>query len=415
MNACQADLFWSDCANKRTYLFGDRYQQIYRFRGASSAFHDAVKKSSVKLTLTGSFRFGSNIAQYASCVLVAFGGDHLYGRAVDNGTVEVLDTNTGGNSTMKTGVVLCRTKNGEFKYLNTFSPPRWCYLGGQTKFDPKIESWQHELYSFLKGDAVSFVYKGEIFESREGIKEYIDDEEDIDLSKAFTLLEFLVSQNKSLDTFYDELRRSFSPMKKDETPDTYNGVIMSTVHKAKGLEFSCPVLIWDDFNFKAISSAVVNKKIHCDEANHLYVAISRAKKRLILAPSAKSCLDDLANKGFIELPPTFILESCRVMLVAWEADWKLFSSDSGSDVPYPPEWNATDYPLAIHPLMSVSEQRRCLHSYLRRLHPDKFFPRFGNRFEPNEKKALTENLLQITRRCNEMLESLRGEDGEEED
>jgi superfamily I DNA/RNA helicase len=75
LTACQAKLFWGNSAGKRTYLLGDSYQQIYAFRGASFAFNNAVHRStSKKFTLTGSFRFGKNIAAYATCVLKALAG-----------------------------------------------------------------------------------------------------------------------------------------------------------------------------------------------------------------------------------------------------------------------------------------------------------------------------------------------------
>ena len=70
---------------------------------------------------------------------------------------------------------------------------------------------------------------------------------DLELSKALTLLKFLVSQGKPIGEFYSDFRNSFPPMQENESPDDYNRVIMPTVHKAKGLEFNCTVVINDDF------------------------------------------------------------------------------------------------------------------------------------------------------------------------
>jgi hypothetical protein len=171
-------------------------------------------------------------------VLKALGGDVLKGRAIDNGIIEVDESD--GESTMTRGIVLCRTQNGMLKYLHSKKPVRWCYLGGSANLAGpiKMQRWQYSLESFLKEEQPSFTYRNEKFKSIEDIKEFIDEENDIELSKSLVLLEYLVSKEMSLDEFYSELKESFCPMNEGETPENYQGIIMSTVHRAKGLEFS---------------------------------------------------------------------------------------------------------------------------------------------------------------------------------
>jgi len=437
MTDCQADLFWGQHqrTRKRIYLFGDRYQQVYRFRGASRSFWDMVDASNPKFTLTGSFRFGKNIASCATCVLRALGGETLHGRSNDEGRVEVF-VNQDGSQTMDSCTVLCRTQNGIFRYLHENRPARWSYLSGESKLPQGPEQWQLDLESFIKGQkdkgsdredgdsdedclesASTFTYKGETFHTIQGINEYIDEEGDIELRKSLTLLKFLVSQRKPLVDFYSDLRASFSPLQKDESPDEYNGVIMSTVHKAKGLEFNCPVLIYADFRFEAIKSAVINRERHCDEANILYVAITRAKRHLYLTEKANSCLQLLSELSHVQvqLPSMFSLDSSRKKLSDWQDTFALFKEHSGliesiSDVPYPPEWNNDRYPLSLHHAMSISEQRKQLMQFLRIYHPDKFFPRFRHRMHSDMVEDITKILEQITRKCTEICGSLRGEE-----
>jgi hypothetical protein len=112
MNACQADLFWGQWqrASKRIYLFGDRFQQVYRFCGASHSFRVMVDASNPKLTLTGSFWFGKNITLLPTTVLRALGGDTLYGRSKEEGMVIK-------GQALNCGVVLCRSQNGIFIIL----------------------------------------------------------------------------------------------------------------------------------------------------------------------------------------------------------------------------------------------------------------------------------------------------------
>ena len=218
MTACQADLFWGlhQRSDKIIYLFGDRYQQIYRFRGASRSFRDMVDESNPKFTLTGTFRFGKNIANCASCVLRSLGGSPLHGRSTDDGRVILVEDDDDGeeeeDTAMHRGVVLCRSQNGIFRYLYTHSPDRWCYLSGGISNIQDPKQWQLDLEEFVQGNRTTFTHKGETFESIPGIKDYIDDEGDIDLYRTLTLLQFLVAQGKSIQEFFSDLRASYFPL-----------------------------------------------------------------------------------------------------------------------------------------------------------------------------------------------------------
>ena len=121
------------------------------------------------------------------------------------------------------------------------------------------------------------------------------------------------------------MNKSFFPMGDDQSSDDYckNGVILTTVHNAKGLEFNCPVLVHDDFLFDSIGSSVVNKDLRGDEGNLLYVAITRAKKHLYLSPKAKLCLIHLSEQ-YARWQSLLNESSSRVLSV--------------EDIPSPPDW-----------------------------------------------------------------------------
>ena len=77
--------------------------------------------------------------------------------------------------------------------------------------------------------------------------------------------------------------------------DDINGIILSTIHKAKGLEndrvfFLCPELIPSRF-------ATMDWQFE-QEQNLKYVAITRAKKELIYVHS-KEFLEDIKGKVFL--------------------------------------------------------------------------------------------------------------------
>ena len=59
-------------------------------------------------------------------------------------------------------------------------------------------------------------------------------------------------------------------------------IVFSTAHKAKGLEFDT-VRLADDFNIETLSNSQPTPVCYStDERNLMYVAVTRAKKRLIL-------------------------------------------------------------------------------------------------------------------------------------
>ncbi len=420
MTKCQADLFWGQRqrTDKKTYLFGDRYQQIYRFRGASRSFRNMVYASSPKFTLSGSFRFGKNIADCATCVLKALEGDELYGRSRDDGKVCCLLEED--IMTMKRGVVLCRTRNGILKHLYAYRPERWCYLGGGSSNFPQVQKWQLDLESFIQGNISCFKYKGYIYESIKDIEDYIEDEGDNELVKTLNLLTFLVAKGKSIQEFYSDLRGSYSPMREGESPDEYNGLVMSTVHQAKGLEFKI-VLLAPDFRWEVIKSAFIDMMIHCDEANILYVAITRSKCNLYLTEEASQCLNYLSGLDHVNVPiqSSSSFQSSMKKLHDWRCEWEFFEKKSDviesiNDVIFPPEWNNDEYPLALHPHMTLESQRRTVREFLRIYHPDKFLPRFGDAIQsPIVREEIKKVLEEITQKCTEIwtsLQSLREED-----
>ncbi|VXD05729.1 ATP-dependent helicase (fragment) [Enterobacterales bacterium 8AC] len=57
----------------RIVLVGDRYQQIYRFRGADNALSSLRLEQAERLWLTTSFRFGPAVPQMANMLLATFG------------------------------------------------------------------------------------------------------------------------------------------------------------------------------------------------------------------------------------------------------------------------------------------------------------------------------------------------------
>jgi superfamily I DNA/RNA helicase len=290
MTPCQADLFWGEERrdNRITHLFGDQWQQLYRFRGARECFKSTIQESAANLHLTGSFRFGKVVAETASSVLSLLGGTKLIGLSNDSGTIQM-------KSAFCSGAVLCRTNNGILRYLLYEQPRKWSFLDPSAKL-PKLLPWMLKLEAFVnakKDEGATFTRRGETFKSNEEIEEYLDDEDDIELMKTFQLLHLLKEKGVSLSEFYDQIGKSHRPLRDGESPDEYTGVIVTTTHRAKGLEFK-NVCIYENFRFKAL------QKLHClakcrgvDEVNLLYVAVTRCKQNLFLSQAARDFLREV--------------------------------------------------------------------------------------------------------------------------
>jgi hypothetical protein len=207
---CQADLFWGKYRrrDRAVYLFGDQYQQLYRFRGAGDSFQEVYenRQSQQNFDSTGSFRFGSTIADTASTVLKSIGGKQLKGRAVEPG--ELHDAVAFDNH----GVVLCRTNKGLYSFLFDTRPTKWCYLDNRKTAFPEPKRWVYDLEAFLRtmrtgnegdeDDRVQdddsallsiFRYNHETFNTVEEIDEYIADEGDTELLRNLSLLQFLIN------------------------------------------------------------------------------------------------------------------------------------------------------------------------------------------------------------------------------
>jgi hypothetical protein len=393
MTPCQADLFWGDHVrrNRVTYLFGDRHQQLYRFRGASKSFCDMLEsRDTTCFSLTGSFRFGEEIATIATSVLKAVSGEPLKGRSNDPGTVQRSDD----GMSRPPGVVLCRSNNGIMKYLFAFPPKKWCYLDGRRRAMPEIPRWVKELENAIDivGDTPAaadpnlelnqFRYKGEEFNSMDDLRGFADEEEDHELMRYLDLVRFLKPRQMTLADFKETIEKSFQPCK--GPIENYDGIVFATVHKAKGLEFK-NVFVFDDFDFKAMGSKDLAAERRQDELNVLYVAVTRAKSKLLLIGRLSEFVEGLGSIDSVRASV-----SVAELRSQWEDKWIAFDNDqteitSIDDIPWPSNLDDDSPSLLLDSRMSEDEQRQFLRKTMLRFHPDRFLPKFRRRFKSGVK------------------------------
>jgi len=439
MTPCQGNLFWGDhqTTNKVIYLFGDYFQQLYRFRGAGDSFQKLFQIAIPKFNLSGSFRFGKNIAAFASCILKGIGGETLYGRALDEGKVKEAEN-------IKKGIVLCRSNNGMYQYIQSQRPKRWCFLQKSLKPRKSSKRWEEDLEKFLAAllgqheeEADSddgndyttpsesiFLYKGEKLVSIEDIRNFAEDEGDDELSRTLSLLLYLKSVGTEMSSFTERINSSFYPLEENECPDDYDGVVLSTVHTAKGLEFDS-VLIFNDFNFECIMKAAAGQSNSLDEANTLYVAVTRARRHLYLTAKAKKCFNHLAFQVNIGLPNHLSSEVLLAYRTKWKEDWALFllsAKNSGhysigniDDIVWPPYWDDPNNMFALDRNMPKNDTKK----YIRRIrlayHPDKFlrilrYPKYWHiKHVKKLKDEVKERLNNIIHSCTTYMEQYNPE------
>ncbi|KAG8515948.1 F-box DNA helicase 1, partial [Galemys pyrenaicus] len=278
---------------------GDPHQQIYTFRGAVNALF-TVPHTHV-FYLTQSFRFGVEIAYVGATILdvckrvrkkTLVGGNHQSGIRGDvKGQVALLSRT---NANVFDEAV--RVTEGEV-------PARIHLIGGIKSFglDRIIDIWillqpeeeRKKQNLFIKDKFIRrWVHK----EGFSGFKRYVTAAEDKELEAKIAVVE---KYNIRIPELVERIEKCHI-----EDRD-FAEYILGTVHKAKGLEFDT-VHVLDDFVKVPCARHNLAQLPHFrvesfseDEWNLLYVAVTRAKKRLIMTKSLENILT-LAGEYFLQ-------------------------------------------------------------------------------------------------------------------
>lgn len=252
-------------------LVGDKYQQIYQFRGAVDAL-DKVEAPSYYLTQ--SFRFGSQVAGVANHLLNGFFSEErpLQGLGAE-GTI--------GGARPENYTFLART--------NAFLFAEACNKAGRCKMFASGSGQYGELPLFQAVMDVYNLYAG----NKQDIK-------DIELKNFDTykdLYDFVQTGQAdpewSISTAVVEKYRAGVPAQVGKIRSSLTStaadaqVVLVTAHRAKGMEWDTvvlgsdyPELFTEDGDLKEIGPDRLTQ-VKADEINLLYVASTRAKKNLI--------------------------------------------------------------------------------------------------------------------------------------
>ncbi|PIK39666.1 putative F-box only protein 18 [Apostichopus japonicus] len=267
-------------------LVGDPHQQIYSFRGARNAM-DNIQADTV-YHLTRSFRFGSEIAYMANCILDVF--KHMTEQTIV-GTEE--DGSLCGQQVGQKAIV-CRGNTTIFKEavrlttMENHAHRRLAFTGG-FNFDKLMD-----LYKLSTGSTCSirndFYRKMQSFSN---LEVYARNADDVELQGLIQIVR----------VFNHRLPELIEKIKKETVENLQSAtIVLTTAHKAKGLEFDT-VQLATDFSIFSLNVVpveggdVITEDINLpeDEKNLIYVAVTRAKKSLMLNENLKKCLGKISE------------------------------------------------------------------------------------------------------------------------
>lgn len=245
----------------RKVYIGDTRQAIYSFRGANDIMDQTTAEA--EFSLTNSFRFGEGVASLANAILSAH--DDLPHRIVGRGEHEtVMSVHRGGPHT-----ILARTNSMLFaeaiSALESGHP--FGFVGGVDNYRFDIVLDAHHLKTGHKEKVRDRFVRA--FASFEDMEAYAEDTEDHEIK-------FLT---KIVNKYRNDVPDYVNRIKEEAAPTlTGNEIIMTTGHKAKGLEWMDVVLTEDftDLTCKVDKESGQSLPPPREEVNLLYVATTRA-------------------------------------------------------------------------------------------------------------------------------------------
>lgn len=312
VNPAMLDIF--ERQKCRKVLTGDPYQSIYQFRRAVDGMTNS--KADQNYYLTKSFRFGQSIANIASTFLPLRGESRpVFGR-------EDIESKIGSPNDLKeflsyqNKAVITRTNAQIFAESVRFASMGYTvYVEGGEKmlnFDLLTDLSRMKEGAVPQDSFLSTFFKTS---GKNG-------------TQAFNMLEEFATENsisewqfrcKLINNYGKELPNAINLLKKalataEEKPSN-DVVIITNVHKSKGLEYDA-VLLADDFDLTPIqegkkgvistislnSMSPLHAEKQAENVNLLYVALTRAKKFLCFENTELINFINQAHKALLNKP-----------------------------------------------------------------------------------------------------------------
>lgn len=257
-NDCVVDIVMQQTRVKKVFV-GDSYQQIYSWRGASNALKKVdIDGTTIKLRLTKSFRCSNEISNKALNYLQICDEDEVF-----FGNEDIVDDTLLYNDY----AVIARSNIQLFQYVAFETENKKIYFVGGF--------YSYKFYDLL--DLVKLKYKkpGEKadirnpffanFDTLEELKSYAENANEVEILTKIKVSMSVPSLSKELASLKERVVNKASDA----------DIIATTAHKSKGLEWD-HVLLLKGFCDLSSPKTIPTQ----EEINLLYVAITRAKKRL---------------------------------------------------------------------------------------------------------------------------------------
>lgn len=251
-NEVMLDIVLRQSAKK--IFVGDPHQKIYGFRGALNVFAG----NEINYTLTESFRFGQGIADIANEILIKKNESSLLRGCDRDCFIGDIDKDVQYTKIFRTNTALFD------EAVNLVQQDKKIHIIGGGDFSSILD-----VYNLFKGNKSKI--KNQYFKTFRNYFEFKGLATSLKIPEYMYLIRLIDLYGDSLITWIEMIKSSLTGKKSAD-------VILTTAHKAKGLEFVSVVLA-EDFSFEAE-----------EELNLVYVAITRASFDLQLSYALKKFL-----------------------------------------------------------------------------------------------------------------------------
>ena len=297
-------------SNTRMLLVGDRNQSIYGFSGAWYGSFDywTSMNNTIELPLSICYRCGKSIVNYANKIE---DGIECKEDAIDGEVIELAHL----SDVKENDLIICRRNFPLMKaYMRLLEQGKPCYIKGREIASGLIYGVKNINEEILYPDLerkglLSEMYK-DLFETINSLyikrgrdlEDAIEDEAIImkydSIRMVETLCKGIRTKTELMKKLYDLNNQSI-----DDTNSTENfmkgGICLSTIHKAKGLEFDRVFVLCKSQLNAPNGEALDWEKI--EEKNLEYVAVTRAKKTLAFITEQEISSDKNPNEKLLIL------------------------------------------------------------------------------------------------------------------
>ncbi|MCF7940839.1 MAG: ATP-binding domain-containing protein [Spirochaetia bacterium] len=254
-------------SGKPVMLVGDPYQKIYSFQGSVDAM--GAVKADHAFSLTHSFRFGPEIAEHTNRMLQLLGEQRrVTGMAAER---------TGEGTTC----LITRTNAELFSRILTLGDIPFRIEGAITVRDLMQLRDTYWIWLGLLSKVHNRTYR--TFTSFEALEEFGYRTENPEIIRS---CRFVKDHTEGIPRIIAMMQRISA-----DHSDSRASIILSTCHKGKGLEYD-KVVIADDFRYpyQKIEGRWEERSVPIEELHLLYVAITRARREVVIPASLQEVL-----------------------------------------------------------------------------------------------------------------------------